>query len=134
MNAVASSTLEGSRLTGELSNAESAVGHRGHLGLDQGATSSGDLPARYTHHVEAVLARIERAVVRALRELRDARDRRLTVRELRRLSPALLADIGIDPNDIEQVVDARLAWPRNLSAMRRQESLARRREARDGLR
>ena len=60
----------------------------------------------------------ERAIVCALNGLRAARDRRQTVRELRRLSPALLADIGMEPEEIERMVDARLAGRRYLTAMR----------------
>ncbi|MCY4453573.1 MAG: DUF1127 domain-containing protein [Immundisolibacterales bacterium] len=136
MNAASSSTFEAGRLATGLATAEPAAGPRGRLALEHGGASSGDLRARCTRHVETVLASIERVVVRALHGLRDARDRRCTVRELRRLSPALLADIGIEPEDIEQMVGASLASQRHRhrAAMRNPESRTRRREARDGLR
>ena len=114
MNAAPSSTFEAGRLAAGFATAESAAGPRGQLALDHDAATSADLRARYTRHVEAMLARIERAIVRALRGLRDARHRRQAERELRRLSPALLADIGIEPEEIEQVVETVFAARRNL--------------------
>ena len=105
MNAASSSTFEAGRLTTELATAKPVVGPRGHLGLDQGAASASDLRSRFTRHGQAALTRIERALC----ALRDARDRRHTVRELRRLSPKLLADIGIEPESVEQVVAAAVA-------------------------
>ena len=134
MNAASSSTFEAGRLATGLATAEPAAGPRGRPALEHGGPSSGDLRAHCTRHVETALASIERVVVRALHGLRDARDRRCTVRELRRLSPALLADIGIEPEDIEQVVGASLASQRRRAAMRNPESRSRHREAHDGLR
>ena len=133
MNAAPSSTFEAGRLATGLATAEPAAGPRGQLALDHDAASPIDLRARYTRHVEAVLARIERAIVRALHGLRNARHRRQAERELRCLSPALLADIGIEPEEIEQVVETVFALRRNPAAMRARESPVIRREARVGL-
>ena len=63
--------------------------------------------------LEAALARGERAAVDLVRWWRDGADRRRTVRELRRMGGARLTDLGIEPDDIERVVDAMLAARRN---------------------
>lgn len=44
--------------------------------------------------------------------LRERRDRRATLRELRRLSPRQLCDIGLDVDQIEAVVDGLLTTRR----------------------
>ena len=105
MKAILSDTTDAGRFANAYATPEPATGPRGNFALDHEAAG-------------AALARIERAIVRVLRELRAARDRRRTVRELRRLSPALLADIGIESEEIEQVVDLRLAGLRYGTATR----------------
>jgi len=105
MKAILSDTTDAGRFANAYATPEPATGPRGNFALDHEAAG-------------AALARIERAIARVLRELRAERDRRRTVRELRRLSPALLADIGIESEEIEQVVDLRLAGLRYGTATR----------------
>ena len=62
---------------------------------------------------EAALAR---GAVELLRRWRDGLDRRRTIRELRRMGRSRLADLGIEPHDIERVVDAMLSARRNNAA------------------
>ena len=81
-------------------------GPRGGIALGDDAAGSGDLRRAFGQAVAAARARIGRVIAPALHGLRDARDRRRTVRELRRLSPALLADIGIEAEEIDRLVDA----------------------------
>ena len=65
---------------------------------------------------EAALARGERGAVELLRWWRDGLDRRRTVHELRRMGRSRLADLGIEPHDVERVVDAMLSARRNDAA------------------
>ena len=118
MRAVLSSRTEAHRFATSFAAAETAGGPRGDIALDQDAAGAGDLRRSLGQVFHAARARIERVVAPVLHELRDVRDRRQTARELRRLSPALLADIGIEPDEIELVVDARLAASRNVTARR----------------
>ena len=76
-------------------------------------TTSAGAPRTPGRRLEAALARGERAAVDLLRWWRDGADRRRTVRELRRMGRSRLADLGIEPDDIERVVDAMLAARRN---------------------
>ena len=114
MKAAPYGTFESGRLTTGFATAEPVDGPRGHLARDHRAANSGEFRAWYTRHVESVVTQIERVVVLARHGLRDARERRRAERELLRLSPALLADIGIEPEEIDQVVEAVFASRRNL--------------------
>ena len=69
--------------------------------------------------LEGALARGERAVFDWVRGLRDRLARRQTVRELRIMGRSRLADIGIEPDGIERVVDAMLAARRDRAAGQR---------------
>ena len=89
---------------------DDALRHHGTAGA--GARSRRTLGERF----EAALARGERAAVDLGRRWRDRLDRRRTVGELRRMGRARLADLGIEPHDIERVVDAMLAARRNVAA------------------
>ena len=109
MRAILSETTDLGRFANAYATPEPATGPRGNIALDHDAAGAVELRRAFGRAGGAALARIERAIVRVLSELRAARDRRQTVRELRRLSPTLLADIGIDLEEVEQVVDARLA-------------------------
>ena len=118
MRAILSDTTDAGRFANAYATPGPATGPRGNIALDHEAAGAVELHRAFGRAGGAALARIERAIVRVLSGLRGARDRRETVRELRRLSPALLADIGIDSEEIEQVVDARLAGLRYGTAMR----------------
>ena len=89
---------------------EDALRHHGTASA--GARSRRTLGERF----EAALARGERAAVDLVHRWRDRLDRRRTVGELRRMGRSRLADLGIEPNDIERVVDAMLAARRNVAA------------------
>ena len=66
--------------------------------------------------LEAALARGGRAVAGLVRRWRDGLDRRRTVRELRLMGRSRLADLGIEAEGIERVVDAMLAARRDAGA------------------
>ena len=85
---------------------------RHHGTASAGARSRRTLGERF----EAALARGERTAVDLVRRWRDRLDRRRTVGELRRMGRARLADLGIEPHDIERVVDGMLAARRNVAA------------------
>ena len=118
MRAILSDTIDLGRFTNAYATPDPAIGPRGNIALDHDAAGAVELRRAVGRTVGAALARVERGVVHLLHGLRDVRGRRRTVRELRRLSPALLADIGIGPEEIEQLVDARLAGRRYRTAMR----------------
>ena len=118
MKAILPDTTDAGRFANAYATPEPATGPRGNFALDYEAAGAVELRRAFGRTAGAALARIERAIAGALRELRAERDRRRTVRELRRLSPALLADIGIESEEIEQVVDLRLAGLRYGTAMR----------------
>lgn len=118
MRAILSDATDAGRLANTYAAPEPATGPRGSFALDRDAAGAVELRRAFGRAGGAALARIEHAIVCALNALRAARDRRQTVRELRRLSPALLADIGMEPQEIERMVDARLAGRRYLTAMR----------------
>ena len=117
MKSTVSNEFEAGRLTPSFATADPATVLPGDIGLAHGAARAGDLRQSIKQGVNAVLTRIERAIDRILHRLRDARDRHATLRELRRLSPTLLADIGIEPEWIERVVDAAHAPRRQPYAM-----------------
>ena len=118
MRAILSDTTDAGRFATAYATPDPATGPRSNFALDHDAAGAVELRRAFVRPAGAALARIERAIVRVLSELRAARDRRQTVRELRRLSPALLADIGIESEEIERVVDVRLAGLRYGTAMR----------------
>ena len=109
MRAFPSGKISAGRFANAFANPDPATGPPGNISLAHGPARADDPLPEFGRGVAAAFSRIEHAVVRVLHGLRDARDRRLTVRELRRLSPALLADIGIEPAEIEQIIDARFA-------------------------
>ena len=119
MRAISPDEFEAGRLATTSATPAPGSGPSGSVSLDHGAENAGDLRPELGRDIKAAFARIERAFVRILHGLRDARDRRQAVRELRRLSPALLADIGIEPHDIERVIDAKFATRGNRSVTRK---------------
>ena len=63
--------------------------------------------------LETALARTERAVAGLLRWWRNGLERRRMVRELRLMGRSRLADLGIEADAVERVVDALLAADRD---------------------
>ena len=118
MRAISSDQIESGRLATAFATLDPATGSPGNLSLDHDGANAGDLRPELERDIGVAFARLQGAFVRVLHRLRDARDRRQTVRELRRLSPVLLADIGIEPGEIEQVIDASVASHRHWAAMR----------------
>ena len=119
MRAIPFDNVEAGRLATALGAADPGTGPPGNNSLDHSAARAGDLRPEFGRGIYTAFARIEGAIVRIRRGLRDARDRRLTARELRRLSPALLADIGIEPAQIERGIDAKFATRRKQAATRK---------------
>ena len=119
MRAILSDTTDAGRFANAYATPDPATGPRGSFALDHDAADAVELRRAFGRVASAALAGIERAIARVLSGLRDARDRRQTERELRRLSPALLADIGIESEEIEQVVNARFAGLRYGTAIQR---------------
>ena len=129
MRAIPSDKIEAGRLATAFATPDPAIGPPGNISFDHGAASAGDNRPEFGRSIDAAFARIERAIVRVLHGLRDARDRRQAARELRRLSPALLADIGIESEEVEQIIDAKFATRRNQPPMRSQRPQSRLRKS-----
>ena len=80
---------------------------------DRRAANADDFRPRYRRMIEAAAAGVAGAVVGVAQGLRDDLERRRTVRELRLLGRFRLVDIGIEPNDVERVVDDMIAARRS---------------------
>lgn len=87
-----------------------------HTPGDCDAANADHFRSRLGRVVEAAAAGIGRTIVGVRQRLRDKLERRRTLRELRRLGRSRLADIGIEPNDIERVVDGMIAARRDRTA------------------
>ena len=122
MTATTSQKIGAGRLLTAFATSATAAGPPGDTPPRSDAASAG---TRQDIHqgLEGALARGERAVfdrIRGLRDrLRDRLVRRPTVRELRIMGRSRLADIGIEPDGIEPVVDAMLAARRDRAAGQR---------------
>ena len=115
MSATTSEEIGAGRLLTAFATSETAAGPPGDTPPRSDAASAG---TRQDIHqgLEGALARGERAVFDRVRRLRDRLARRQTVRELRIMGRFRLADIGIEPDGIERVVDAMLAARRDRAA------------------
>ena len=115
MTATTSQEIGAGRLLTAFATSETAAGPPGDTPPRSDAASAG---TRQDIHqgLEGALARGERAVFDRVRRLRDRLARRQTVRELRIMGRFRLADIGIEPDGIERVVDAMLAARRDRAA------------------
>lgn len=83
----------------------------------RGTTSPGTGARRiFGRCLDVALARGERAAAGLVRWWRDGPDRRRTVRELRLMGRSRLADLGIEPENVERVADAMLAARRDHAA------------------
>ena len=80
-----------------------------HIVSDRRAANADDFRPKSRQVSEAVGSRIARALVSVAQGLRDGPGRRQTVRELRLLGRSRLADIGIEPDEIERVADGMVA-------------------------
>ena len=76
---------------------------------DRRAANADDFRPGYGQAVKAAATGIAGAIVSVAQGLRDGPERRRTVRELRLLGRSRLADIGIEPNDVERVADDMIA-------------------------
>ena len=112
MTATTSQRFDASRLFTAHVAARTATGSFEDNPRHPGATGAGARrgPGR---RLEAALARGERAVAGLLRWLRDGLERRRMVRELRLMGRSRLADLGIEADDVERVVDAMLTAGRD---------------------
>ena len=117
MTAITSNEIGAGRLVTAFAALDPATGPPSDLLPDPDAARGGNRPT-YRRDIEAGLARIERAIAGVMLGLRDGLARRQTVRELRRLGHARLADLGIEPDRIEHAVDAMIAARWNRAAMR----------------
>ena len=115
MTATTSQEIDASRLLTAFATSATAAGPPGDTPPRSDAASAG---TRQDIHqgLEGALARGERAVFDWVHGLRDRLARRQTVRELRIMGRSRLADIGIEPDGIERVVDAMLAARRDRAA------------------
>ena len=118
MTAIISQKIGAGRLLTAFATSATAAGPPGDTPPRSDAASAG---TRQDIHqgLEGALARGERAVFDRVRRLRDRLARRQTVRELRIMGRSRLADIGIEPDGIERVVDAMLAARRDRAAGQR---------------
>ena len=117
MTATTSNEIGAGRLVTAFAASDPATGPPSDILPGPDTARDGDRPT-YRRDIEAALARIERAIAGVMLGLRDGLARRQTVRELRLLGRARLADIGIEPDRIEHAVDAMSASRRNGTAMR----------------
>ena len=115
MTATISQKIGAGRLLTAFATSATAAGPPGDTPPRSDAASAG---TRQDIHqgLEGALARGERAVFDWVLGLRDRLARRQTVRELRIMGRSRLADIGIEPDGIERVVDAMLAARRDRAA------------------
>ena len=113
MKAITSNSIEAGRLVTVFATSDHATGPPGDVGLGHDVASAGDRRPEFRQDIEAALARIERAIASAMHGLRDRLARRQAVRELRLLGRSRLVDIGIEPDQIELVVDAMITARRN---------------------
>ena len=118
MTATISHEIDAGRLVTAFAATDPATGPPRDVVLDHQAASAGGPRPEFRRNVGAALARGGRAVVDVVRRMRDGLTRRQAVRELRRLGRSRLADLGIEPDRIEHVVDAMIAARRNGTATR----------------
>ena len=97
---------------------DAAAGSPGDIAPERDSASAGNSLRYADQDIDAALARMERAIAGVVHGLRDWLARRRAVSELRRLGRSRLADIGIEPDEIERVVDALIAARRGRAATR----------------
>ena len=109
MKATASNRIGAGRPVNASVTSDLAMARLRDIVPDRRAANADDFRPKFRQVVEAAGSRIERALVSVAQGLRDGPERRQTVRELRLLGRSRLADIGIEPDDIERVVDGMVA-------------------------
>ena len=118
MKATTYNEIGAGRLVTAFVTSDPATGPPRDIVLDRDASSADDFRPEFRQDIETTVARIECAIVGVVHRLRDALARRQAVRELRFLGRSRLADVGIEPNDIERVVDAMIAARRDRAVIR----------------
>jgi len=113
MNATARNKIGAGRPVISSASLDLAIAPPRDIVPDRRAANADDFRPRYRKMIEGAAAGIAGAIVSVAQGLRDGLDRRRTVRELRLLGRSRLADIGIEPNDIERVVDDMIAARRS---------------------
>ena len=88
---------------------DAVTGSHGYTLFHRDGTSAGARDSGAFRSFEAAAVRSVRAGSGFMRRLREGPARRRTVRELRLMGRSRLADLGIDPDAIEDVADAMLA-------------------------
>ena len=109
MRATAQNGIEAGRPVSASATPDLATTPSRNIAPDRRAANADDFLPKHRQVVEAAAARIGRAIAGVVQRERDNLERRLTVRELRLLGRSRLADIGIDPDDVERVVDEMIA-------------------------
>ena len=109
MNATARNKIGADRPVVASASLDLAIAPPRDLVPDRRAANADDFRPRYRQMIEAAAAGVAGAVVGVAQGLRDDLERRRTVRELRLLGRSRLVDIGIEPNDVERVVDDMIA-------------------------
>ena len=113
MNATAQNKIGAGRPIVASASLDLAIAPPRDIVPDGHAANADDYRPRYRQAIEAAAAGIADAIASVAQGLRDDVERRRTVRELRLLGRSRLADIGIEPNDIERVVDDMIAARRS---------------------
>ena len=109
MTATAQNRIEVGRAVCASATPDLATASSRNIAPDRRAANADDFRPKHRQVVEAAAARIGRAIAGAVQRERDRLERRRTVRELRLLGRSRLADIGIEPDDVERVVDEMIA-------------------------
>ena len=118
MKATTYNEIGAGRLVTAFAASDPATGPLRDIVLDRDAANADGFRPEFRQDIETTVARIECAIVGVVHRLRDALARRQAVRELRFLGRSRLADVGIEPNDIERVVDAMIAARRDRAVIR----------------
>ena len=94
MKATTSNEIGAGRPVTAFATSDPATGPPRVIFFDRDAAGADDYRPEFRQDIEAMVARIERAIVEVANRLRDGLARRQAVRELRRLGRSRLADIG----------------------------------------
>ena len=116
MKATASVEIGAERSVTEPATSELAGAPFRDIVSDRRAANADHVRPKFRQLVEAVASGIVRALASVAQRQRDDLERRQSLRELRLLGPSRLVDIGIEPNDLERVVDEMIAARRRSMA------------------
>ena len=112
MRATAQNGIEVGRPVSASATPDLAAPSSRNIASNRRAANADDYRPKHGQVVEAAAARIGPAIAGAAQRVRDGLERRRTVRELRLLGRSRLADIGIEPDDVERVIDEMIATRR----------------------